>query len=651
MAGIEELSRRRVLQGIGAAGVLAGAAAMGTGPAQAEDLPEFTPRGRLKRRPNFLVIVVDEQRYPVTYESARLARWRRENLDSQNLLFSRGMQFTNHHIMASACAPSRASFFTGQYPSLHGVTQTSGAAKIFPLHITYWLDPATVPTMGAWFRAAGYDTFYKGKWHVSDADLYQPGSYNALPSYTDTLLPDPALEEMYLEANRLAAYGFDGWIGPEPHGSSPLNSASSGPGGRGRDELFAGQGARLLRDLRGSRKPWLVVTSFVNPHDITLWGDLTLADPLMYLERQLEGSDVPLDLFDDRYAVSVDEDLSRKPSCQASYRDVYPLALQPTGNNTPMHRFYYQLQKNVDIQIGRVLRALTSSRREYRDTIVIYLSDHGELLGAHGGLHQKWHNAYDEVVRVPFVIHNPQLFPDATSTNLLTSHADLLPTMIGLAGLDERSVARRLRASHTQVHSLPGRDLSGLILGEQDESDFDEAPQFFMTDDEIFRGESQVAWNGNYYQPVIQPNHLETVIAMLPTGADGGKQRWKLTRYWDNPQFWTTPGFRDVQNYTEGSANAPGEKTTTTTVKYAKPVLGQSGPAEDEWECYNVDDDPMELTNLYGDARYADTIAELKIMLQQQVDAKRIEPREISWANGVGGLPSGQWFFGDPVNV
>ena len=223
--------------------------------------------------------------------------------------------------------------------------------------------------------------------------------------------------------------------------------------------------------------------------------------------------------------------------------------------------------------------------------------------------------------------------------------------MLGLAGISERSVARRLRASHTQVHSLPGRDLSGLILGEQAESDFDEAPQFFMTDDEVFRGESQVAWNGNYYQPVIQPNHLETVIAMLPTGADGGKQRWKLTRYWDNPKLWTTPGFRDVRNYTEGSANAPGEKTTTTTVKYAKPVLGQSGPAEDEWECYNVDEDPMELTNLYGDARYADTIAELKIMLQQQVDAKRIEPREISWGGGVGGLPSGQWFFGDPVNV
>ncbi len=651
MADDSGLSRRRVLQGIGAAGVLAGAAAMGTSPAQAADLPPFTPRGRLKKRPNFLVVVVDEQRYPVTYESPTLAQWRRDNLDSQNLLFSRGMQFTNHHIMATACAPSRASFFTGQYPSLHGVTQTSGAAKSAIEDDLYWLDPTTVPTMGAWFRAAGYDTFYKGKWHVSDADLYQPGSYNALPSYTAELRRDPVLEEVYLEANRLAAYGFDGWIGPEPHGSNPLNSASSGPDGRGRDAHFAGQGARLLRDLRRSSKPWLVVTSFVNPHDITLWGDLTLADPQMYLARQLEGSNVPSDLFDDRYAVSADEDLSRKPSCQASYREVYPFALQPTNNNTLMHRFYYQLQKNVDIQIGRVLRALTSSRREYRETIVIYLSDHGELLGAHGGLHQKWHTAYDEVVRVPFVIHNPQLFSEATSTNVLTSHADLLPTMLGLAGISERSVARRLRSSHTQVHALPGRDLSGLILGEQDESDFDEVPQFFMTDDEAFRGAEQISWNGDYYQPVIQPNHLETVIAMLPTGADGAKQRWKLTRYWDNPQFWTTPGTRDVLNYTQGAVNAEGDKTTTTTVKYTDPRPGQNGPAADEWECYNVEEDPLELTNLYGDPRYADTIAELTALLQQQVDTKRIEPRVAPWADGVGGLPSGQWFFGDPVNA
>lgn len=80
-------------------------------------------------------------------------------------------------------------------------------------------------------------------------------------------------------------------------------------------------------------------------------------------------------------------------------------------------------------------------------------------------------------------------------------------------------------------------------------------------------------------------------------------------------------------------------------------MLDQNGPAFDEWECDILDEDPMELTNLYGDARYVDTIAELTVMLQQQVETERIEPRESPWADGIGGLPSGQWFFGDPVSA
>ena len=631
-----DVSRRRLLQGLGAAGLMAGAMSVGGagGAAQAADLPPFTPRGRLTRRPNFLVVIIDEQRHPTVYESEELTAWRKANLTSQDFLRSRAMDFTNHHIMSAACAPSRASFFTGQYPSLHGVTQTSGMAKSAIENDLYWLDPTTVPTMGWWFRAAGYNTYYKGKWHVSDADLYQPGSYNPLPSYTDALLPDPDLEQVYLEANRLGAYGFDGWIGPEPRGSNPRNSGSSGPHGRGRDALFAGQGVKLLTELRNSKNPWLVVTSFVNPHDIVLWGDLSLQQQNFYLAQQLIGSNVPNDLFTEEYDVSSDEDLSTKPSCQASYRDVYPIAQQPTENNRPFHRFYYQLQKNVDVQIGRVLRALRGSRSEYRDTIVVYFSDHGELLGAHGGLFQKWHNAYDEVLRVPMVVHNPALFPAARSTDLLTSHADIIPTMLGLAGLDESVLADKLRETHTQVRKLPGRDLSGFLLSEQDEKDIPDAPQFFMTDDEPMRGQQQVSWLGAQYWPVIQPNHLETVIAMLPTGADGAKERWKYTRYWDNTDFWSSPGQLDAMTVVDGILTNDGRKVANTVVKYANPTGDQAGPAPDEIEVYNVTQDPTELTNLASDPQYADVVALLKSMLNEEVSRKRLEPTIEPWADG-----------------
>ena len=44
------------------------------------------------------------------------------------------------------------------------------------------------------------------------------------------------------------------------------------------------------------------------------------------------------------------------------------------------------------------------------DTIVVFTSDHGDLLGSHGGLFQKWHNAFEETIHVPFIVHNPRLF-------------------------------------------------------------------------------------------------------------------------------------------------------------------------------------------------------------------------------------------------
>jgi arylsulfatase A-like enzyme len=639
-AGMDGLSRRRLLQaaGVVAAGAAATSAASGT--AQAAPLAPFRPRGRLRRRPNFLIIMVDEQRDAPVYESERLKAWRAANLPSQNLIRRNGMEFAQHHIMSAACQPSRASIYTGQYPSLHGVSQTSGAAKTAIEQDLYWLEPGTVPTLGSWFRAAGYDTFWKGKWHVSDADLYQPGSYQPIPSYTDSGARDPYLEELYIESAMLEQYGFNGFVGPEPHGSNPLNSGSSGPNGRGRDQVYAQMGVEQLRKLRNAQKPWLLVTSFVNPHDITLWGDLTVAANLsgaagsFYLAQQLQGSNVPADLFTELYRRSANEDMSTKPTAQESFIDQYPKGFQPLRNGLEYHRFYYQLQKEVDQHIGQVMAELVSQRNQYRDTIVIYLSDHGEMLGAHGGMFQKWHNAYDEVVKVPLVFHNPQLFPEAQRSDVLTSHADLIPTMLGLAGADEKVLAKSLRSSHSQVQPLPGRDLSSFLLGEEDDTRFRGDAVYFMTDDQPFKGANAVSVLGNTYQPVNQPNCVETVVTYLPTGPQGERQRWKYTRYWDNPQFWTTPNVQDVQTFIPGPVNQPGTKQAITTVKAINPTAGQSPPAADQYELYNVTADPAELTNLYGDSQYANQLSIMQQLLAVQAKTKRLTPIQQPWADG-----------------
>ena len=83
----------------------------------------------MTRRPNILLILTDQQHHPPPYESEELAEYRREHLAGVERLRQNGVSFRHHYPMSAACAPSRASLLTGQYPSLHGVTQTDGIAK------------------------------------------------------------------------------------------------------------------------------------------------------------------------------------------------------------------------------------------------------------------------------------------------------------------------------------------------------------------------------------------------------------------------------------------------------------------------------------------------------------------------------------------
>ena len=107
-------------------------------------------------------------------------------------------------------------------------------------------------------------------------------------------------------------------------------------------------------------------------------------------------------------------------------------------------RLYYYLHKMVDQAIGRILDALDASGMA-DDTIVVFTSDHGDLLGAHGGLQQKWCNAFDEAIRVPLLVKGPGVARTASGITTPTSHVDLIPTLLGLAGIDVETRRRRRR--------------------------------------------------------------------------------------------------------------------------------------------------------------------------------------------------------------
>ena len=88
----------------------------------------------------------------------------------------------------------------------------------------FWLAPDSVPTLGDWFRAGGYRTFYKGKWHVSHPYLDAEDGDGYLLSIDDDGTPIEDNIQKYLDADLLDDHGFSEWVGPDPHGLGKHNT-------------------------------------------------------------------------------------------------------------------------------------------------------------------------------------------------------------------------------------------------------------------------------------------------------------------------------------------------------------------------------------------------------------------------------------------
>jgi arylsulfatase A-like enzyme len=515
--------------------------------------------------PNILLILTDEERYQPEYERDQLAEFRQSRLPARSGLERNGLQLHRHYTAATACAPSRATLFTGQYPSLHGVRSTDGLGKSANGPGMHWLGVGGVPTMGHWFRAAGYRTFYRGKWHVSQADLSDPSSGKTLMTNdVEGRVLDDAMDA-YRRADALEPFGFSGWLGPEPHGADPANAATV------RDPLFADQIVDVFDSLgheADSAQPWLAVASFLNPHDIAFTGEPW---------RMFGFPPIPDWVPEVPEAPSQSDSLEERPACQAGFRDLWPKVVFPAAVDGEYRRLYHYLQAMVDASIGRILEALDRNGLA-ENTIVVFTSDHGDQLGAHGGLMQKWHNAYDESIRVPFVVSGPGLSISPESSAIPTSHIDLLPTLLGLAGTSAEVLRDDVAAHHSETRPLPGRDLSPALRGDVDLAET-AAPVYFMTEDEVTRGDIHTGQlTGEHFDPVATPDCVESVIAAV----DGSL--WKLNRYYDVA----------------------------------------AGTGAEEWELHDLTSDPGERENRYLEPKTPR--AELERLLAEEREKKRLTP-------------------------
>ncbi len=402
--------------------------------------------------PNILLVMTDEERYPPPYETAEVTEFRRTQLPARERVRQGGLELHCHYAGSVACVPSRATFFTGQYPSLHGVAKTSGIAKQSSDPAMGWLDPDEVPTLGDWFRAGGYQTHYRGKWHVSHADLEIPGSHEGVMASDDDgrLIADAV--EAYRKADRLGPFGFSGWIGREAHGAAKSDC------GTVRDGVFAEQVVELFDELvqAASDGPWLAVASFVNPHDIAFAGGLYK----LLLGFEPVDDTVP----DIPEPPSQSDSFAGRPACQELFKAVWPQLIAEQPADLAYRQLYYYLHKVVDQAIGRILDSLEASGMA-DDTIVVFTSDHGDLLGRTAACSRSGATRSTKRPTSRWCCVVPASHRSPVASDTPTSHVDVIPTLMGLAGIDVERAAAGVAAHHTEARPLPGRDLSGLLTG------------------------------------------------------------------------------------------------------------------------------------------------------------------------------------------
>ncbi len=602
-------------------------------------------------RPDVIIIMTDEERAAPSYESGELADWRRRSLAGAAWFDTNATNFKRHYTGSLACVPSRPTILTGHYPDLHGVTQTDGLGKMPDDSRLRWLPEGEVPTLGNWFRAAGYDTHYDGKWHVSHADLINPETGGPLATNDARGVVDQAAVGTYLEANPLEPFGFSGWVGPEPHGAPLANS------GFRRDPLIAARVVSWLEDRYARRragdrvaaKPFLLVASFVNPHDIVLW-PLWARRGLPFEDRS--ASDEPHGPWSPpiAQAPTADEDLSTKPAAQAAYRDSYPTAYGPAPlirrayqkRSQEYRDLYYRLHAEVDGPIDQVRRAVTSGGSQ--EAVLVRTSDHGDLLGAHGGLHQKWFNLYDEATRVPFSIARMR-GGVATAGRVIedapTSHVDIVPTLLAAAGIDQAETAAVLKKSFSEVHTLPGRDLMPVVDG-VDPADLHRSV-YLLTRDNILEGDSGASAAARRLGQTDNPplplrirvpanvgSNFEGIVARIagpsgPAGSVGlvdsghptepGGQAghlWKLVRCFDDPATWTKPHVRHLSD------------TGSKKMAYRTEAL------DDQWELYDLTMDPIEAVNLWNSPNHSSVFVQLQTLLAAERE-RSVPVRNAPW--------------------
>ena len=374
------------------------------------------------QRYNFLFITTDQ-------EYAHQPLPASATLPNRDRLRAQGVSFTNHQVTTTVCTPSRSVMWTGQHTPFTGMCDNTNLAWIEDMRA----DPETLPTIGHMLRDLGYYTAYKGKWHESE---FPEGNTK------DAMEP----------------YGFSDY--------QEWGDAYGGPqDGMNKDPKSAAEAVDWLKtkgtETAAKGQPWFLTVNFVNPHDIMYFD--TDAEEMVQVRGMFPifaAPDTPL--YEQQWPTSLPasffDDLSGQPQAVRNYKAFS----DGSYGRIPMERrdmwhnhinYYINCMLDVDRHIGSVLDALEESGQA-ENTIIIFTADHGEMGSAHH-LRQKGSVAFKETMNVPLVIVDPR-HPGGIRTEAVSSHLDLVPTMLGLPGLSEQE-------QEEKYSFLKGHDLSSAV--------------------------------------------------------------------------------------------------------------------------------------------------------------------------------------------
>ncbi len=309
----------------------------------------------------------------------------------------RGVTFDAHYTSSPLCVPARAGYFTGRLPSRIGVFDSAGDFA------------SSVPTCGHYLRDLGYRTCIAGKCHFIGPDQ--------LHGFEDRTTSDICPAEM-LWYSHWQRHGEE--ILPWYHDFKNVKNSGIAERTTQQDHDFqtAQTGVQWLYDWRrgSDDRPFFMHLSFTHPHD-------PYATPQRYWDR-----------YDDS-----DIDMPVTPYQSPEERDAYAawlyrhydrgeIAVTDDDIRRSRHAYYGNISL-VDDLIGEVLDALRAMRC-LDDTIILLTADHGDMLGERG----QWYkmSPFERSARVPMIISVPG-GPAGRKSTAVTSHPDILPTLVSLA--------------------------------------------------------------------------------------------------------------------------------------------------------------------------------------------------------------------------